>query len=85
MISDLKPYSVLLMRPEYMSSQCGEDTTLVWVEATSASDAICLAQMDAFECDVPQDDRGDYDDNASDHYKAIAVFEGHLNDIKDAT
>lgn len=78
----MKTYTVILLRPDYIAGTFGQDTYMTSLEAESVEDAEKLAQMEAFELDIPQEDRGDYDDDASDGYFVIAVIEGTHMDIK---
>lgn len=76
----MKKYTVLLKRPDYIADE--EDTYLDHVEADNVPEAQKLAQMNAFEEDVAQEDRQDYNDDVTDDYRVLAVFVGHINDLK---
>ena len=76
-------YTVILLRPDYIAGTFGEDTYMATVEADSVSDAQKLAQMDAFELDIDEEDRGNYADKTSDDYFVIAVIAGDHQDIKE--
>ncbi len=75
-------YTVLLLRPDYIAAEFGHDTYLAHMQATSVEIACKLAQMDAFETDVAQDDRADFGDDASDDYHVLFVCLGHQEDLK---
>ncbi len=70
-----KPYTVLLLRPDYMTDNYGQDTYQAWVWGDSIHDAICAAQEDALGKDsvgVDIADRPPRDD-----YHVLAIYEGH--------
>ena len=71
-------YTVLLLRPDYVTSDFGQDTYLAWVEADSVAEAQVLAQREAYQSDVPPDD--DESANHSD-YHVLLVVEGHMVDM----
>lgn len=73
-------YTVLLLRPDYIVDVFGQDTYLAHVVANGVEEAQKLAQMEAFEADVDQDDRSDFRDDASDDYYVLFVAVGHLED-----
>lgn len=74
-------YTVLLLRPDYIASDYGQDTYLAWVEADDVAEAQVLAQREAYQSDVPPDD-DDYDESANrPDYHVLLVVEGHLKDL----
>lgn len=71
-------YTVLLLRPDYIASDYGQDTYLAWVEADDVATAQVLAQREAYQADVPPDD-DDYDESAHrPDYHVLIVVEGHM-------
>lgn len=79
----MKKYTVLLLRPDYIADDYGQDTYLAHVEAIDVLTAQETAQREAYQSDVPPDDDG-YDESAyRPDYFVLAVFEGHLNDMKE--
>ena len=67
-------YTVLLMRPDYMTDDYGSDTYLGWVEAKSPTGAIKQAQAEAVAHDDGEQDR------ASD-YAPVVTLEGWHRDL----
>jgi hypothetical protein len=75
-------YTVLLLRPDYIASQYGEDTYLAHVVAASAGLAGEKAQMEAWVTDNGGPD--ECDDDASgdpDDYNVLFTALGHLDDL----
>lgn len=73
----IKPYTVLMLYPDYLASQYGEETYLAHVSATDPTLAIKQAQGEAFsenELDPGDSDPADF--------ATLAVFPGHLEDLK---
>jgi hypothetical protein len=80
----MNPYTVLLLRPDYIADEFGKDTYMARVGAESVEQAQRAAQLEAKR----EDDRyctpeevelgGDPDD-----YAVLMVIEGHHNDIKE--
>lgn len=78
-------YTVLVLRPDYQTSDYGQDTFLTWVEADNVEEAQTLAQREAYQADqtpgeIPGDDDHDESEYLPDYY-ILFVAEGHLNDI----
>lgn len=71
-------YTVLLLRPDYVASNFGQDTYLAWVEADDVATAQTLAQREAYRSDVPLGD--DESANHSDYY-VLFVAEGHVDNL----
>jgi hypothetical protein len=67
----LKPYSVLLLYPDY-ANENGNDTYLAHVETADATDAFEAAQQQACEQN---------DDIPSDDFALLAIFDGHLENL----
>lgn len=68
-------YTVLLLRPDYIASDYGQDTYLAWVEADDVAEAQVLAQLEAAEADREKEPSG---------YYTLFVAAGHLNDLKES-
>ena len=77
----MKKYTVLL-RPDWIADPYGQDTYLAHVEARDVQEAQETAQREAYQTNnSPSDDSYDLDEAAD--YFVLAVFEGHLNDLKE--
>lgn len=72
----MKPYTVLLLYPDYMTADYGQETFLAHVAAPTVKDAQYAAQMDAISMNTMDSDKAE-------DFSVLAVFEGHLNDIKE--
>ena len=84
----MKPYTVLLLRPDYIADNYGEDTYMDHVNAESVEQAQKLAQERAWAFDFPPAaDMGDEFEGIGDvsfeDYAVLMVIEGHHNDIKE--
>lgn len=64
-----QPYTVLVLRPDYMATNYGQDTFLAHVEATSPAQAQSIARRQAADAD--------HSEGASDDYYVLLVLEGH--------
>lgn len=71
-------YTILLLRPDYVASNFGQDTFQAWVEADTVEAAETYAQRAAYESDRDDDD---IVGNPADYY-VLAVYEGHLSDLR---
>lgn len=80
----MKKYTVLLLRPDYIADDYGQDTYLAHVWAIDVLTAQETAQQEAYRCDFPVSDAEEHDSISScADYFVLAVFEGHLNDMKE--
>lgn len=80
----MKQYTVLLLRPDYIADDYGQDTYLAHVEAFDVLTAQETAQREAYQTDGFFDDGDDHDPGPScADYLVLTVFEGHLNDMKE--
>lgn len=78
----MKHYTVLLLRPDYVDDS-GTDTHLTQIEALGPTEAVLLAQHEAYSVDHEEPDvRGQ---GSADDYYLLALFEGHLKDLSWAT
>ena len=68
-----KPYTVLLLRPDYMTDNYGQDTFQTWVLAPDVAAAIRAAQEGANAADAA----GVEELGSPEDYFALAVYEGH--------
>jgi hypothetical protein len=79
----LNEYTVVLLYPDWASSQYGEDTYLAFVEARTFEDAVSAAQEEALEdwMTVHQVTKEDLDQGyppePAEDFVALAVFEGY--------
>jgi len=69
-----KKYSVLLVYPDYLASNFGQETYLAYVEAESPFQAVALAQNEAANAAT------DAVDLTTDFFPAL-VCEGHIEDL----
>lgn len=74
------PYTVLLLRPDYMADSFGSDTFMTHVVAEGAVEALRLAREEVIKCD--------HEDVAEFHeyhdptdYVCLLLIAGHHNDI----
>jgi len=74
-----KPYTVLLLYPDYMSDSFGQETYLAHVEARDPESAVMEAQQRAVEANTDEEDDWIVED-AEDFYP-LFVCEGHLGDL----
>ncbi len=80
----MKRYTVLLLRPDYIADDYGQDTYLAHVEAFDVLTAQETAQREAYQTDGFFDGDDEHDPvSACADYLVLAVFEGHLNDMKE--
>lgn len=70
-------FTVLLLCPDTLASNYGEETYLVHVDAATAAEAQVEAQREAWESQAGADE--DYD---GDSFLVLAVFKGYLTDFK---
>ncbi len=71
----LRPYTVLVLRPDYMTDGHGQDTYLAHVEATSPAQAQRMARREAAAADRSE--------QPSEDYYILLVIEGHHHDRKE--
>lgn len=77
-------FTVVLMRPDYMTSDFGQDCYVAHVEAVSEYAAVDAGQHEAAEADHKEGEEGLRDiwegalPNHEDYYPLL-VFEGHHN------
>ena len=78
-------YTVLLMRPDYLASNYGEDTCMIKVEAASVAEAQEKAQREVCIADDPAAIAQPDDElkEQAGNYAVICVIAGHHNDIKE--
>ena len=67
-----QPYTVLVLRPDYMATNYGQDTFLAHVEATGPAQAQRIARQQAAETDRS--------DVSSEDYYILLLIEGHHYD-----
>ncbi len=72
----MKKYTVLLLYPDYLANQYGEETYLSWTESKGPEQAISLAQAEAFE-------ESEYDPQSGDpsDFAVLICIEGHHGDL----
>lgn len=69
----MTPYTVLLLRPDYMTDNYSQDTYQAWVLAADVAAAIRAAQEGANASDTA----GVEEPGSPEDYFALAVYEGH--------
>lgn len=75
----MKPFTVLLLYPDYLADTFGHDTYLAFVEAPSAREAELKAQSEA-SAQMGLDSIPDpYD------FHVLATFAGHHSNLKENT
>ena len=84
----MKKYTVLLLRPDYIADNYGEDTYMDHVNAESVEQAQAAAQKRAAVFDCPEYDADNETKQELDlvnhkDYAVLMVIEGHHNDIKE--
>lgn len=67
-----QPYTVLVLRPDYMATNYGQDTFLAHVEAAGPAQAQRIARQQAADAD--------HSEGASEDYYVLLVLEGHQYD-----
>lgn len=77
----MNQYTILLMRPDYVAEQYGEDTYLAHISAENVQDAQVFAQEEAFRVDDLDTDDGE----SPDAYLVLLVVEGIHHDIKETS
>ena len=70
-------YTVLLLRPDYLAENYGQDTYMDHVEATTPAGAVDEARGRAVSIDYG----ADVADATPEDYFALAVFAGHHDDV----
>lgn len=73
----MEPFTVLLLYPDYLSENYGEETYTAWVDAYNPADAVRRAQKQALRAQ-PNDQRAG---SRAIDFGSLAVFEGHLHNL----
>ena len=73
-----KPYTVLLLYPDYLADQYGEETYLCWTTAPNPKLAVAQAREEVCKRFDPESDV------QPDDWFVLAVFEGTHKDMKEA-
>jgi len=73
-VRDMNQYTVLLLYPDYMADNFGQDTYLALVEADSVAEAQELAREKAAENDP----------DTENDFHVLATFHGWHDDVKEA-
>lgn len=72
----ISPYTVLLLRPDHVADNYGQDTYQAWVGALNPRQAVRFAQDEACHADFGDDPCGNPDD-----YHVLACYAGKLTDL----
>lgn len=72
----MKPYTVLLLRPDYIAEPYGQDTYMAHVEAENPVNAIEAAQIEVWK-----EDHGDDAGESWTDYNVLLIIEGHHRDL----
>ncbi len=75
-----RKFTILVLKPDYIADAFGQDTFLAYVEAHSVDMAESMAQLQASNADCSSD--AEREDANPEDYHILAVFEGHLPDLK---
>lgn len=67
-------YTVLLLYPDYIASNYGQETYMAWVASTDVISAITEAQNIAWNDNMKEGDLTDY--------YCLAIFKGHYKNLK---
>lgn len=70
-----RPYSVLLLYPDYLADDFGHDTYYAHVMASDPASAVREAQQEAMAANTGPDDEPDADN--ADDFHPLLVLEGH--------
>lgn len=81
----MKLYTVLLLYPDYVASNYGEETYLAHVTADTVPAAQEAAQREVYTAHFPNPDDDTPGGNSWQDFAVLAVFEGHINDLKETT
>lgn len=76
----MKPYTVLLLRPDYIADEFGKDTYMAHVMAPDVACAQKMAQNEAHGCDMKGNDEEDVYGEPAD-YAVLLVLPGRHNDV----
>lgn len=71
----MRPYTVLLLRPDYIAEPYGQDTYLAHVEAENPDEAVVAGQIRVWNVDKGDDAGTPWTD-----YHPLLVLDGHLYD-----
>lgn len=71
------PYTVILIYPDYIAEQYGEEFWISHVEAEAPAQAVEAAQREALEANPIH--TGEVDSHTD--FAVVAVFEGHHDDL----
>lgn len=75
----MKTYTVLLLRPDYISNAYGADTYMTHIEASSVLEAEDFVRAEAHQIDTLDGEGADVDPL---DYAVLMVIEGRHMDIK---
>ena len=76
----MKPFTVLLLLPDYATGDFGHETYQAWVHAETAQEAKEAGQLQAVAELCPEGE----DPDPPEDYHVLALYEGHhLEDVKD--
>ena len=74
----MKSYSVLLLYPDYMTDNFGQETYYTFVTAPDADAAIAAAQQEAVQVNTGEGEEPDAEATAD--FLPLLVLEGHHNE-----
>jgi hypothetical protein len=75
----MKKYTVLLLRPDYITDNFGADVYGAYVVADDVDQAIIEAQLDVFRTDNNGEDPEPWQD--LNDYLPLTVHEGHISSL----
>lgn len=77
-------YTVLMMYPEYLTDNYGEETYLAHVVADSVENAMTAAQDQAYQAQLKKEQFSDFEpetDNPEQDFQVVLCVRGHLEDL----
>jgi hypothetical protein len=77
----MNKYTVILLYPDYLAENYGQEIYLAHVEADSPEDAIKNAQREAVDFAIPDENDESEIVLAMDDFLELFVAEGHVQDI----
>lgn len=76
-----QPFTVMLLKPDYVADNFGQDIALVHVTAPDVESAEMCAQEQYRDAYCQNSDE-DVEDNPAEDYHVLAAFAGHLKNIQ---
>lgn len=77
----MKPFTVILLYPDFLSDNYGQETYIAHAEAVNPEDAAHAAQLQACGANREAPEDPDFAIDPDDFF-VLAVFDGHLEDLR---